>query len=236
MEFYIMILGVNNEINRHGGWPEQLPRTTGETRKGHLTMEITIGLDELITESDKATLARVLDCQVGNGLEEALTKIGRAAVSEYVEMLLGKSLPTRAREMHERRLYHLLKQYFVGRLPTEAEIARMLQLTETQSRTLLRHTKTKFKFELEHALNATIKLTLSAAERRGSGYRVVIQSDAILEELRNVVSTKGPRLDQVAKVKNSACLYDIPEDTFNLLLNHYGVGLSNIEAAVVAGE
>jgi hypothetical protein len=194
-------------------------------------VQTVVQIGELIDTESMEVLSRALDCDDDESLEEALSKIGRAAMGEYVEMLLGKSLPTRATEMQERRLYHLSKQYFGGRIPTEAEIATMFQLTETASRTLLRHVKTKYKFELEQQILATVRATLSTAERSGTAYRVVIQSDAILQELRRIVSIEGPRLDQVSKVRNSAGLYDIPLDTFHLLLRHYGLTLAEVEAA-----
>ena len=107
----------------------------------------------------------------------------------------------------------------------------MFQLTESSSRTLLRDVRTKYKYELEDALLNSIKTLLATAQKNGSSYRIVIQSDNLLEELKQMVSVKAPYLDQIAKVKNSAGVYSIPEDTFEVLCNAYGVNISDLEAA-----
>lgn len=194
-------------------------------------MEITLNLDDLIFEGEKNLLKNVLRCQNGEELEQALLGVGRAAMTEYLEMFLGKQLPTRADEMRERRLFHLLKHYFTGRIPNETEIATMFQLTESGSRSLLRNARTKFKFDLEEELQNTVCATLLTARQKEGDYRVVIQSENILEELRQTVSIKAPELDQISKVKNSAGVYSIPEDTFAILCANYGIDMNEIEAA-----
>ena len=63
-------------------------------------------------------------------LKIALTKIAKASFVEYKEMILGQNLPTKANEFLERRLYHLLKCYFIDRFPTENEVISLFQQTE----------------------------------------------------------------------------------------------------------
>lgn len=194
-------------------------------------MEVNLNLDDILSEADKNVLKNVLRCSNDNELGVALLGITKAALSEYLEMLLGKQLPTRANEIRERRLFHLLKHFFTGRIPNESEISAMFQLTDTGSRSLLRNARTKFRYEVETELHNTVRTTLRTARRRGEEYRVVIQSENILEELRQIVSIKAPTYDQITKVKNSAGVYSIPDDTFVLLCECYGVDLASLEAA-----
>lgn len=194
-------------------------------------MEITTNLDDFISEDEKKILKGVLDCTDDEDLIRALTGVAKAAINEYLEMILGKQIPTRANEMQERRLYHLLKCYFVGRIPSEAEVSSIFQLTESSSRSLIRNVKTKFKFNLEEELKATMKNVLLTARVVRENYIVVINSESILEELKNIVSTKAAHLNQISKVKNSAGVYNIPEDTFVVLCQNYGVDIAQIQAA-----
>ena len=195
-------------------------------------MEITLDLSHIIHGTEESEVLRnVLEAENDGELQNTLNGICLAAASEYLEMILGKQVPTRAKEIMERRLFHLLKHHFVGRLPNEAEVSSIFQLTESESRSLIRNVRTRFKFDLNEELNSTIRTILLSAEQREGKYRVVIQSDNILEELRHTVSVNAGHLDQISKVKNSAGLHNIPEDTFELLCNTYGISLSEIEAA-----
>ncbi len=193
-------------------------------------MEIVLNIEQLIGE-DKNRLKSVLDCKGDEELTHAISRIGMAAISEYLEMILGKQLPTRANEIRERKLFHLMKHYFLGKIPDETEISTLFQLTESGSRTLLRNVRTKYKYELESELHNSIVELLESANHKKSTYRVVICSDNLLEELKQMVSIKAPYLDQIAKVRNSAGVYNIPEDTFEILCQEYGVDISVFEAA-----
>jgi hypothetical protein len=199
--------------------------------KGGISMEISLNLEQLIGEDEERLLKSVLGYQDTDELTSAISRIVMAAISEYLEMILGKQLPTRANEIRERKLFLLIKHYFVGRIPNESEVSALFQLTESSSRTLLRDVRTKYKYELEEELLNSIKALLRLARNNGSSYTVAIQSDNLLEELKQTVSIKAPYLDQITKVKNSVGAYTIPEDTFEILCNTYGVNISQLEAA-----
>ena len=140
-------------------------------------MEINLNLEQLIGEDEDRLLKGILGCQDTDELTLAIYGIGMASISEYLEMILGKQLPTRANEIRERKLFHLMKHYFVGRIPNESEISALFQLTESSSRTLLRDVRTKYKYELEDELLNSIKALLRTAQNDGLSYRIVIQSD-----------------------------------------------------------
>jgi hypothetical protein len=195
-------------------------------------MNISIDLTQLINNEEKEALKKVLETNDETNLIEKLQKIGIAAMSEYLEMILGKQIPGKANEIKERRLYHLLKYYFENEIPNESLISSLFQLTEKGSCTLLRNVRTKFKYELETPLNNTIINLLITAEKKNGNYRVVIKSENILELLKHVVSNRAPRLEQISKVKNSAGVYNIPEDTFEELCSHYGIDLSEIDSTL----
>lgn len=197
-------------------------------------MDVNLNLDEIIGEEEKRVLRSVLECGTDQELQEALTKIGKAALYEYLDMILGRQLPTRADEMRERRLFHLLKHYFIGRIPTEAEVSSLFQLTDSDSRRLVRNVRTKFRFELEEEIINITRAILRRGRAHNGDYRVVITSNNILEELKQKVSVIAPELNQIHKVANSTCVYNIPEDTFLRLCGVYGIAIEEVEAA--AGE
>ncbi|NLJ18997.1 hypothetical protein, partial [Globicatella sulfidifaciens] len=126
-----------------------------------------------------------------------------------------------------------VKHYFQGVMPTEAEVSSMFQLTETESRALIRNVRTRFRYQLEVEIMNTLQQTLLSAEFNEDKYHVVIQSDNVLEELNRVVSTNAPKLDPITKVRGSARKYQISEDTYELLSNVLGI---NQEAAATEQE
>lgn len=203
----------------------------GDVERRDKLVQIPVHFEYTVGETERAVLVDVLRCCTDDEVNDAVCRIAKAALTEYMEMILGKQLPTRANEIHERRLYHLLKNYFNGRIPTEAEIASLFQMVQSSSRTLLRNVRTKYKFDLEQELSSTAISILTAAKQARDGYRVVIQSENILEELQQIVSIKAPHLDQISKVRSSVGVYSIPEDTLEVLCNHYGISLADIAAA-----
>ncbi|HYF82344.1 MAG TPA: hypothetical protein VEB00_04870 [Clostridia bacterium] len=188
-------------------------------------MDITMDLDNIIDDQEKTVLRGVLNCQNNEELQGALTCIGESAMCEYLEMILGKQLPTRGDEIRERRLYHLLKHYFIDTFPSEREISLLFQLTDTGSRSLLRNVRTKFRYNLEEEIRNSIIRVLADARRQHDGsYNVITHSDNLLEELKRIADIEAVELQPIVKVKNSNGVHSIPEDTFNVLRGYYGVG------------
>jgi len=195
-----------------------------------ITIQLT---NDLLDETEIQKLMTLFNCQSDEEFNLALKNVILAALTEYKEMLLGKGLPTRADEIKQHRLFHLVKHYFQGVMPTEAEVSSMFQLTETESRALIRNVRTRFRYQLEVEIMNTLQQTLLSAEFNEDKYHVVIQSDNVLEELNRVVSTNAPKLDPITKVRGSARKYQISEDTYELLSNVLGI---NQEAAATEQE
>lgn len=195
-----------------------------------ITIQLT---NDFLDEQEIQKLMTLFNCQNNEEFNLALKNVTLAALTEYKEMLLGKGLPTRADEIKQHRLFHLVKHYFQGVMPTEAEVSSMFQLTETESRALIRNVRTRFRYQLEAEILNTLQQTVISAELNEDKYHVVIQSDNVLEELNRVVSTNAPQLDPITKVRGSARKYQISEDTFELLSNVLGV---NQEVAATEHE
>lgn len=193
-------------------------------------MRVELDIAPLLRPGDAERLANTLGCQPTE-LAHRIQGIAQAALAEYLDMILGRHTPTRASEVRERRLLHLLKYYYRDTLPAEAQVCTLFQLTEAESRTLLRSVRAKYRQDVETELYETIQQTLSRAESKDGEWQVVIQSENVLEELRQVLNREGPSFQPIAKVRNSACVYAIAADTFDLLCRHYGIDLAKLEAA-----
>ena len=155
----------------------------------------------------------------------AISNIVLAALSEYKNMLLGIGLPSRADEIRQHRLFYLIKYYFKGRLPTESEVSAMFQLTQSQSRGLIRSVMARFHYELEEEIRNTLAMHIRNANSYDDGtireYRVVILSKYVLDELNRIIGGIAPNLDQIRKVRNTSSTYAISEDTYQKLRNYF---------------
>lgn len=182
-------------------------------------MEITINLDE--TEFSEADKGLLRDCLILDNDDEvtlAMTKLCKSAILEYLKMFKEKGLPTRADEVMQERLYFLLNHYYTDRLPSESELSSIFQLTPSQSRTLLRNTKSRYRTKISTIINNTLLNTLAEARIQEGNYEFICTSKSIIEELNSIVTQKGPSLEPITKIRDLASKYSCPIDTYNLLL------------------
>ena len=184
-------------------------------------MNITIDISEdILNEDDKQRLKETLNY----GDEELnMNGIILASFIEYKDMLLGNGLPTRADEIKQHRLFHLIKHYFRGRIPNEAEVSRMFQLTEAESKSLIKNVRTRFRYQLENEIKNTLKEVILACIKNEDKYEVVIQSDNVLEELNRILTQVNPVLEPIKKVRDSSRKYSMTEDTYNALESHFNL-------------
>ena len=181
--------------------------------------------DDFFSEDEQNKLMNLFETKDDPKFSKALQKVVHAALSEYKEMFLGIGLPSRADEIQQHRLFYLIKHYFEDRLPSEAEVSSMFQLTQSRSKNLIRLVMTRFHYDLEMEIKNTLKKTIRKAELndKGTEYRVIIQSDNVLEELNRIIAVEAPRFDPVRKVRNMSRTYSISEDSYEVLCKYFGI-------------
>ena len=183
-------------------------------------MDITITIsDTELSTADKTLIKECLDLTNDDFLAAAFEKLCKTAFMEYLKMFKEKGLPTRADEVQQERLFFLLNHYFENRLPGENEISSIFQLTPSQSKTLLRNTKSRYRTKISTFINNTLLTTLNSATQpiAGQQYEFVCTSMSTVEELNSIVSRKGPTLQPIQKIKGLASKYSCAVDTYNLL-------------------
>lgn len=183
-------------------------------------MDITLNLsEEILNESDKQRLKNTLSIES----EDEIEGIVMASFIEYKDMLLGNGLPTRADEIKQYRLFNLIKYYFRGRIPSESEVSRMFQLTERESKSLIKNVRTRFRYQLEDEIKYTLKKSLEECNYINDRYEVIIHSDNVLEELNRIISEINPSLEPIKKVRDSSRKYYMSEDTYDVLTRYFNI-------------
>ena len=181
--------------------------------------------DNWATADEIQKLKQLFEVEEEADYEDALQRICIAALHEYKEMLLGQGVPTRAEDVKQHRLLFLTKYYFKGGMPSEAQVGNMFQLTESQSRALIRNVSSRFRYTLEEELLDTLQSTLKKAslDKDSDDYHLVILSDNVLDEMRRILKKDFPLLKPIAKVPNTSRQFSISVDSYKALEQHLGL-------------
>lgn len=186
-------------------------------------MDITITLSAAeLSAEDQALLQESLNKSPGD-LPAALTRLCKTAFMEYLKMLKEKGIPTRADDVLQERLFLLLNHYFINRVPNEDEISPIFQLTESQSKTLLRNFKTKYRTKISSIVRTTLHNAIGAAEHdiNNDNYYFVGTAITIIEELNKVLKIHAPKLKPIEKEVAFANKYLCEPDTYNYLTQKF---------------
>ncbi|ALE98566.1 MULTISPECIES: hypothetical protein [Serratia] len=190
-------------------------------------MNIEFSIDDQEFDQERKDLLKKTLKIEDKDIQDALNKIAKASLSEYIIMLVEGGMPNRADEAKQDRLLYLIKSYFCNNLPTESQISTIFQLTQSQSKTLLKNTVSRFRHKLEAVLNETMKSVIETAEHSNEIFLVVINSDVVKDELNMLITQNEPTFKPIAKRKGSAGQFEISEDSHNLLRRE--LGLNEVE-------
>ncbi|MEX0722009.1 MAG: hypothetical protein WD059_15135 [Balneolaceae bacterium] len=181
---------------------------------------------ELSTE-DKDQLSEILECK-HDQLDTKLSKYAKASMEEYIEMFLGRKVFTRGSDIHEYRLFLLLKHVFQGGIPDDQTITRLFQTTISRSRSLHRTVLSKFQYELNKSIEISLKSTIKKAKQKSGAkdndpYFVIIGNKSILESLNLMLAKIDGTLLQISLVSNSGSYYEIKKSSYNAIKKELGV-------------
>lgn len=183
-------------------------------------MEIIINItEEELPASERSLIKECLGIDDETTFTHALSKLAKSSFMEYTKMFIEKGLPTKADEIKQERLFSLLIHYFGNRLPTENELSSIFQLTQSQSKSLLRNTKSRYRTKIANFIKTTLLTTFHSFvfNKEADYYEFICTSPTIIEELNLIISQKEGALEAISKVKGSACKYQCSVDTYNLL-------------------
>jgi hypothetical protein len=181
--------------------------------------------DDFFSPDERDKLYSLLRLSNETAFADALARVTLAALDEYRHMFLGIGLPSRANEIREYRLYHLIKRYFQNRIPDELEVASMFQLPISRSRNLILNVLARFRYDLEDEILNTLRSIIADAENIDDGreYRVYITSANMVDELNRIISRSGRRFRPLVRVKNEPNFYTIAPDSYDLIRQQLGM-------------
>ena len=174
----------------------------------------------ILTDDERRQLAATFGVDQAR-LDEELAKYRVAAEEEFLRMILGQRVFTRGQDIREYRLFLLIVHAFDHRLPTEQQISALFQTTTTQSRSLLRAVMSKFQYELDDTIRATLAQALEGSQENPNvpgGRLLTVDSENVIEALNRRVASLDGSLPQVAKLRGTVSTYEIAPATYQRLV------------------
>jgi len=181
-------------------------------------MPITIELG--LAEEERAQLAGILKC-TPDELDTALEQYARSALEEYARMFIGQRVFTRGADIQVYRLFLLIKGPFDNQIPDEQMVSDLFQTTANQSRSLIRSVMSKYQYELQEAINATLKQAVEGAEAEGDDWTVTVNSENIVESLNRVIGSIDGSLPQIEKKRGTVSSYVLKRSSYLKLCERY---------------
>lgn len=183
-------------------------------------MQITFNIK--IDQDDEKALLAVLGGNAA-GLNAKLNDHAKAALSEYVECYVGRRAYSRGSDILEHRLSLLVKHAFKGKIPTAAEVADLFQTTLSASRTLIRNTFSKYRFELDGVAVEAAKDVLEHVTWSSKDECLAkITAPHLVEIFNRRLLTKDAGFKEITRTQGAVGTYAIAGDAYAELCTAFG--------------
>ena len=184
-------------------------------------MPVTFNVGDILSAEEQTTLKTILRARNAADLDAAVTKLAKSAMREFADLILGKYGLRPSAEVNQIRLFHLVKHYFGGRIPTELDLVTLLRVQERAATRLLGDVSSRNADALAQAYKDTIQAIFDAKTPNLDGtHQVTIISAHMLDWLRVESSRVAASYGQIFKVRGTNDRYGIPIDTYNAICDH----------------
>ncbi|MDB5575343.1 MAG: hypothetical protein JWR80_519 [Bradyrhizobium sp.] len=184
-------------------------------------VQITFDID--ITQADRDALIAAIGCDAA-ALDAALNGHAKAALTEYLETYLGRRVFSRGSDFLEHRLALLIEHALDRKIPNDAGISRLFQTTLSASRTLIRNALSKYRYQLQAAMNGSAATLLEAVSWRADGgfYQAEVKAMNLVELLNQRLTADDPTLKPLSRLPDSVATFAIAPDSYDLLCGAFG--------------
>lgn len=154
------------------------------------------------------------------GLKQKLVLVAQAALSEYLRMILGQKVFSRASDIFEYRLLLLVKEVFGNVMPEEQKVGDFFQMTESRAGALIRAASSKYRFELNQALNQSLSLVVQSAKKenkKDGDWEITDVSRAVITNLNSLLSKKDGTLPAIKSRTDAVSTFVIKPSAYTKL-------------------
>lgn len=185
-------------------------------------MDVNINFKINLSSEEVDLLRQALGCPAAE-LEKKINGHAKAALLEYVEAYLGRRASGRGQDILEHRLALLIEHAFDRTIPSEVQVSRLFQTTLASSRSLIRSTLSKYRYQLTGAADASAKAALSRAKwnKSANQYEIVEVTANLADHLNLRLAAVDGSLKKVVAVKDTGSNYGIAADSYEALCKVY---------------
>lgn len=173
-----------------------------------------IQFDIAVSPEDEAKLQALFGVDAA-GLDAAASTHAKAALSEYLEAYLGRRAYSRGSDILEHRLALLVRHAFAGKIPTAAQVSDLFQTTLSTSRSLIRNTFSKFRFDLDQVAATAAKDVLEHVDWAGSdNWHAKVATPNLVELLNRRLLSANPGHKEIIRAQGVIGTYVITDDAY----------------------
>lgn len=172
------------------------------------THNVTTSID--LEPDELADLADTLACSTAQ-VPAKLAGFAQAALREYAEMMLGTGPIASATEMRERRLVHLIRHAYAGRIPDVHEISRVFNVPPNTATTMLRNAMSKHRRQIVAAVQSDIDdFKAGCQQQPDQNWRVAVSNPVLVEMLNARLEKAGAGKARITKDLKTLGEYNVP--------------------------
>lgn len=184
---------------------------------------ININFDVTLDDYEIELLEEILGISANSdSIEEVLSQYAKSSLEEYIRMFMGQKVFTRGSDFKEYRLFLIIKKALNENMPDEETISRLFQLTSSESRSLLRSVMSKYQYDLNPAIDRSIKTTLMRIDQSEDPHTFTSTGN-IVNYLNRVLTSLDGSLQPIKHKSNTVAVFEIRPASYEALAEKYQI-------------
>jgi hypothetical protein len=176
-------------------------------------MDLQISID--LNDAEKSTLHQVFLVADDGALQQAMQNYANAAIREYADMFVGAASLTSGTSFKEHRLLLIIEHAFGNRLPSEADVARLFQITPQAAKGLLQSTAAKYRQRMKDAHTETLRDIVGAATIDDEGPHTLTTPKAnAISLLNDLLATAPDSFPAIKKKYGQLAQYELARSSY----------------------
>jgi len=191
----------------------------GDAQPAVKSQDIQFAFAISISPSDLTELAAIFECDQGQ-LVERLTPYARAATVEYLEMFLGRAPLERVSDIRETRVFAMMVGAFEGKLPAEAVVASVFQVSLAQARSMIQGALTRYQHRLREERAALLKTAFTSIGtdwKKDQDKLVDFASPLVVKELNRIIATGKASAAPIRRNPSTSSQYVVKKSGYDAL-------------------
>lgn len=182
-----------------------------------------------VNDQELDLLKKILKTTDFGKLEKQIENYAKASIQEYIKLFVGQKVFNRGSDFKEYRLFLIIQNALDNEIPDEEFVSALFQLTQSESKSLIRSVMSKYQYDLNRAIHISLEKIIREAQpnetEKGSliEYTVDIKNEGLLKELNRIVGNISGSAISVAKKSGTYSTYIIKPSTYEILAGFFHI-------------